>query len=81
MRAHLSAQILSKTVIDMMNSNISNKNERKKYDSLIAVITLLNNVINIWNHPKCKRFWGNKDNERYSNIKKRVGKLFQITSI
>ena len=74
MRVHLAAQILSNSVIDMLENNGFTKEQREKYDSLISIITLLNNVIDIWNHPKNKRFLGNKDNERYSNIKKEEGK-------
>ena len=76
MRVHLSAQILSNTVIDMLHKNL-NDNQIKQYSSLISAITQLNNAIDIWNHPKSKRFLGNKSFEQYSNIKNETGKVIE----
>ena len=73
MRVHLAAQILSNTVLDMLDNNL-NDDEKEKYESLYSTVRQLNTVIDIWNHPRSKRFKGSTDEDRYSNIKKEEGK-------
>ena len=77
MRVHLAAQILSKGVLDLLDKNLS-AGDRLEYESLLSTVQQLNNVIDIWNHPKSKRFLGEENNERYSNIKKETGKDIMV---
>lgn len=71
MRVHFAVQVLSKSVIEMIEGYISASEEvaicRSKYKSLLQVMEKLDVMVDIWNHYTDKVFI---DGERYGPIKK-----------
>lgn len=71
MRVHFAVQILSKSVIEMIERYISSSESqeelRLKYKSLLEVIEKLDVMVDIWNHYTDKVFI---DGERYGPIRK-----------
>jgi len=69
MRVHLSVQVLSLSVFEMLKSYCKDNAERiSQYSSLMLIIEKLNTVIDIWNHPSSKTYKCEPNGERYKPI-------------
>ena len=78
MRVHLAVQVLSLSVLSMLQNYVGTNNEHKKeYESLLLVVEKLNTLVDIWNHPLDKCFKCETNGERYGPIGKIAGSDIQ----
>ena len=69
MRAHLTVQVLSMSVLEMLKSYCKDNIERMdEYSSVILIVEKLNTVVDIWNHPLTKTFKCEPNGEHYVPI-------------
>ena len=69
MRVHLSVQVLSLSVFEMLKKHCHNNDGRTKdYASLMLIVQRLNTVVDVWNHPTTKTFKCIPNGVRYESI-------------